>query len=520
MPEQSNTFQWPELTAPWKRLSVPFRTAFTAAFLSGLIAHLYMFSNLLLNHDSATQIYTANSVLSSGRWSLELLSVFSTYYQMPVVIGLISVLCLALTAGLTVQILGLTNRAHILLASVFLVTYPSIASIFSYLFTADAYFICLFLNAAAVYVAQRYRRGWLAAIPMLTLALGTYQAFICYAIGLFLFDCILMLLSGRPLDRVIARGTTYILSTVASLLLYYAVLHLLLAVTGTTLVDYQGLGGISLAQLGRFIAQIPQAYLLFFKHLLSPDYHSPFFQAVQCLFALFFAALACYLIPSRKLWKDPPRLLLFLAGLALIPMALNFVTVLAVDAWIHQLMVYSFVLFFLMTIKFSELVCQDLLTAGRKSWAPVFLSGCALSLVVGWGCFCATNSGYLSLQIRYENTFAAADRIVARIEALEGYSADTPVAIVGYLPEDLYGNTNPDLSKIDALTGTTDVILLSYYSAPYFLNQYIGLHLPPMTGEQWDSVYNSGLLDEMPCWPAAGSVVMHDGVAVVKLNDI
>lgn len=86
-------------------------------------------------------------MLSSGRWSAELLSVFSTNFQLPVVIGLISVVMLALTAGLTVRILGLTNRVNIVLVSALLVTFPSVACIFAYLFTADAYFIALFLSA-------------------------------------------------------------------------------------------------------------------------------------------------------------------------------------------------------------------------------------------------------------------------------------------------------------------------------------------------------------------------------------
>ena len=54
-------------------------------------------------------------------------------------------------------------------------------------------------NAAAVYCAKFYRWGWVPALALMTVACGTYQAFICYAIGLFLFDCILSLLDGQPI---------------------------------------------------------------------------------------------------------------------------------------------------------------------------------------------------------------------------------------------------------------------------------------------------------------------------------
>ena len=78
------------------------------------------------------------------------------------------------------------------------------------------------------------------------MACGTYQAFVCYAIGLFLFDCLIRLLEGEAIPQVVARGVRYVLICVISLVLYYVVLQVMLAVTGTALDDYQGVGGICL----------------------------------------------------------------------------------------------------------------------------------------------------------------------------------------------------------------------------------------------------------------------------------
>ena len=519
MREQSLSLTWPAIPGPWQRISREFRLAFLAACLIGTITHLYAFTNLLLNHDSSTQLYTNNDVLSSGRWALEYLSVFSTYFQLPVVIGLISILALAVTAGLTVRVMELKHPVHIVLASALLVTFPSVAAIFSYLFTADAYFLCLMLNALAVYCAQRYRRGWLLALPLLTVACGTYQAFICYAIGLLLFDCILRLLKGEPLDQVLRRGLGYMLLCAAALILYYAVLNLILFATGTQLVDYQGLNGMSLENLGRFFQQIPLAYLLFGKNILIPDYLPSVFQAFQIAYLIFAGLMALWLAWRKKLLQDPLRLLLLAAGLLLLPLALNFVTILALGAEVHELMIYSFVLTFVMVIKCAELVLEEEIQAGTPRWRAVFFLNLALCFLVVWGNFCTTNTAYLRLQVRYENTFAAANRIMARIESLDGYTPQTPVTFVGYLPHDAYGKTVEAFSQQRAPIGTEDDLLLCYYSLPYFMETYIGLHLPGMTDEQWNSVYNSGLLEEMPCYPSEGSVILHNGVVVVKLSD-
>ena len=124
------------------------------------------------------------------------------------------------------------------------------------------------------------------------------------------------------------------------------------------------------------------------------------------------------------------------------------------------------------------------------------------------------------MQLRYENSYAAANRITARIEALDGYSGDTPVALVGRLPDNLYGRTIPQFSDPAPITGTEDILLEYYYSAQDVFQYCIGLHMPPLTEEQWAAVYFSDFIYTMPCWPAEGSVVMHEGVAVVKLGEI
>ncbi len=519
MDHTNDGFRWPALRGPWERITPSFRLAFFAACLVGFLTHLYLLTNLLPNHDSIHSTFTNNDVLSSGRWSAQLLSSFSTYFQLPVVIGLISILALAVTAGLTVRILGLSHPVHIVLAAGLLVTFPSISAIFSYLFTADAYFLALMLNALGVFCAKRYRWGWLAAVLLLAVACGTYQAFICYAIGLFLLDCVLMLLEGEALDRTVKKGLGYIAVCGGALILYYAVMKLLLLVTHTQLVDYQGMNQMSLGNILLFLGQIPRAYLVFFKHFLAPGYLNGFYRLVQLLCCVFLVCAGLWLAAARGLFRDPPRLLLTAAGLALVPLALDFVAVLTVGGEVHQLMIYAFVLVFLLAIKVSELLAESLVQAGRPAWRGVFGAGLVLSALLVWCGFYTNNVSYLRLQVRYENSIAVANRIAGRVESLEGYTPQTPVALVGSLPDGLYGTGIPALFDPHPLTGTDSRSLLSYYSARDLLEHYAALRMPGFTDEQWQSVYGSDLIYEMPCWPEAGSVILYNGVAVVKLGE-
>lgn len=513
-----DTFQWPALRLP--KVSPPFRLAFFTACLLGFITHLYLLTNTLPNHDSIHSVFSDNDVLSSGRWSAKLLSSFSTYFQMPVVIGLISILALALTAGLTVRILGLTHQGNIVMAAALLVTFPSLSGIFSYLFTADAYCLALLLNTLAVYCTKKYRWGWAAAIGMITVACGTYQAFLCYAIGLFLFDCILMLLEGEAISHVVRKGLLYVGVCAVSLVLYLVILKFLLLITHTELVDYKGLDQMGLGSLFAYLKQVPDAYHYFYNYFRRPSHLNRFYRYVQMADCLFLAVMGLRLAYRKGLFRDLPRLLLTAVGLALVPLALNFVFILAMGVGMHHLMLYAFVLVFLLAVKFAELVMKELAASGKPGWVGVFGVNLTLCALLVWCGFYTNNISYLRLQMRYDNSAALANRITARVEALEGYNKDTPVALIGLLPNNLYGRAIPAFSDPEAITGTDDTLLQYYYSAQDVLQYCAGLHMAPFTEEQWGSVYNSDFIYDMPCWPAEGSVILYNGVAVVKLGEI
>ena len=177
---------------------------------------------------------------------------------------------------------------------------------------------------------------------------------------------------------------------------------------------------------------------------------------------------------------------------------------LALEATVHSLMTYSFVLFLVLILKASELAAAELLPSGGRKGALVFFANLALCAALVWGNFCVTNTAYLRMQVRYETSYAVANRVMARIESLEGYTPDTPVAIAGILPSGQYGTGVGDFARIDGLTGVEDNALLGTYAASVFLKTYTGLHMPGLTDEQWLMVYQSGILDTMPSYPPRG----------------
>ena len=505
-----------------KSVSKPLRTAFLGALITGVITHLYIFTNLLLNHDSVWRLFYDNDNLGLGRWALKAASAFSTNFQLPVVIGVISILMLALTAGITVEFLNISDKPTAILTAAFIVTMPSVACIFSYMFTADAYFIALFLTAMAAYITKKYRFGWLPGIVICAVACGIYQAFICYAIGLLLIDCILRLFTDEPIQNIVKSGIKYIFVIIGSLLLYYGILKVLLAVKSVELLSYQGFSSISLLNLKGFLAQIPLAYKNFLKYFIKSAYSTKLYQIAQ----IFFLALGCIaallLIVYNKLYKDTGRIALLFLGALLLPLALNFITILAADAQVHALMIYSFVLMDVFILRLTEIAVHRILEDKKDYGGALYLGTVFLAGLLVWNNFCISNIAYLRLQVSYENSYALANRIVARIEVLEDYSPDIPVAVMGETSGKLYGGTVRNFSQINSLTGIDGKLL--YSTEPHirtrtFIEHYIGLHMPRPNNEQKQLLTDSETIAMMPSYPAEGSITFYEGVIVVKLSD-
>ena len=105
--------------------------------------------------------------------------------------------------------------------------------------------------------------------------------------------------------------------------------------------------------------------------------------------------------------------------------------------------------------------------------------------------------------------------MIDRVETLEGYNPQvTPVYVVGSLQNSPLNQTRPDSAYLGAKAG-----LWSYYSATYNLSYYITgyLNYPMIISEAQDLVTLEEV-QNMPSFPAQGSVKLIDGAAVIKVS--
>ena len=111
-----NTIKWkmPDqyLTEWYRNLSGAVKTAFYAAFVAGLAAHLYQFTNKLYNYDELANTPGGIGLSTEqGRWLLNWMgrfmhSVFGGSYSLPLFNGIFALLFLALSAGMILELMS------------------------------------------------------------------------------------------------------------------------------------------------------------------------------------------------------------------------------------------------------------------------------------------------------------------------------------------------------------------------------------------------------------------------------
>lgn len=103
----------------WK-LSGAFKLAFLSAALIAGVTHLFAFTNLLINHDSLSTMYSVADYLRSGRWAIKYVALLRGNFEITGVIAIIAVVMMALAAGFTVRCIRLQDKVSIPVCRCFL----------------------------------------------------------------------------------------------------------------------------------------------------------------------------------------------------------------------------------------------------------------------------------------------------------------------------------------------------------------------------------------------------------------
>ena len=128
---------------------------FSSTFVLTFMVHMYMFTNKFINHEDIAYLYHGTDLLSSGRWLLYFTQGISGFTSSPWLNALLGALYFAAAAVLIMHILRVSRFLPALLTSACIVSFPTVASTYAYMFCSGSYFLAMLLSVVSAHLIQR-----------------------------------------------------------------------------------------------------------------------------------------------------------------------------------------------------------------------------------------------------------------------------------------------------------------------------------------------------------------------------
>lgn len=516
-----------------KKLKTEWKTAFLATFVIGLLIHLPMLLLDIPNHDGLDSVYFDQNMITSGRWFLTVACGFSTYFTLPWVIGLLGLLFLSGTSVVLTELLELKDKLAIVLVSGLLVSFPALSSTFAYVFTLDGYMLAMFLAVLSVLLVKKYRYGWIAGAVCLACSMGTYQAYLSFAVILCIYMIVLLWMEKTAWKDKVKASLRYLYMGAAGLALYLIILHSLLWIQGKELASYQGINDMGTIAGNGLFASIKNCYADFVSFTGAGRilYNNVFSGLAVIIFAICLIAVIVLICVRNKWWKRPGfYVALVLLGLSL-PIATNLILIISPSVTYHLLMRYQWVLYLIIAVDFVSkyaqeraVPCKECIACMKKTggcvagWLEWAMTVAAVMLIFNYAL--TDNIAYSNLEKKYEKTYAYCVRLLDRIEQTEGYYQGIPIAMIGVVGDEQYPVTDITGTFTGNMIGMGGDSLL-YTGANYqaFMKHYLGATLNFLEPEVMNDIYYSEEYMEMDSFPGKNSVRVVDGIMYVKTEN-
>ena len=541
-------------------------SALSVLFFS-FITHGYRFFNNMYSHDALLMVYQGDFAwqIALGRFLQPLLLFFRGSLCNPWLISFCAVFWIFLSVYFLAELLNIHHPAGItLISGILICNMTTIVANASYLPWVDFYALSCFCAIFGIWclkkgcAASRAQGWWYAfGVFFLVFSMGIYQSYICVAIGLAMIDILADLRQRETFRNTLKKVLCYVFSLLATALLYYLAWKILQNVLHIWTADgYNGLAEVGDYSDTSLFAVLANTYRQVFQYFWNPDtfkslvYRNYSFMNIWQIILRFvnlmiFASVLVQIIRAnirqKSLWWQN---LLQAVILLLFPFGINFVSFIS-KGMEQPLMIFAFSLVYLLALQLCASLPAPVTapasgidassdTASVKGASedstnrytfsdslrramPALFVVIPLGLLL-WSNVVYANQVYLKKELQAEATQAMLSRIVVSIESTENYVAgETPVAFSGNFQTSDYLQELADFEEIAPYgmgKSTATYVGTDYALLKYLLN--VNMNLTRInTGEE--EVKKQ--LDEMPCYPAQGSIRYIGETLVVKIAD-
>lgn len=502
-----------------KKIRPECKRAFLSTMIIGLLTHLFAMTNNLLTFDSMWNIYSDQDMITSGRQFLTYACSVGSYYDLPLINGILAIFYLAVAAALIVDIFNIEGKILPVLAGGLLVTFPSVASNFAYSYTIDGYMLAVLLAVLAYYFTNKYKLGFIGGIFCLGFSLGIYQAEFSFTILLCIFGLMLDILNGFKAKELLSKALKYVVMGIGGYALYIVSLNIMLNIKGTAISGYQGTDKLNSFSLSELPSGLKAAFDNFYYFVRYGGCFSAtsVMKYSYLLFMILGIISFVYIFIKKKTYKAPHNIALLLVLWLCVPFGSCLITILSPDTYFHLLMRLPWVVIMLFFVALISMFNKE---AAIRFETVVSCSFVIFAFIFILQCSVASNIAYFNLNERYEKTYAMSIRLIDRIEQTEGYEAGMPISILGGFPDRNYypetDITKNDLSGYFGVDG--DYVCNSSGSYQTFMERYCNFTFPILDLNEEIALSETNQFKGMSNFPSKDSIQIIDDVLVIKFN--
>ena len=346
-----------------KKINQNIWICFLSGMISGAVTHMYMLTHTLPNWDDVGNFDAYGVGGEFGRWFLSSLHPVSGIYANPWLNGVLAIFLLSIAWCFVYATLELNTKTSAILLPVIMMTFPSLASFMTYMFTVDLYAFGFMFVCIGAYLAKRYRFGIVAACVLQVFAMGLYQSCVCFTISLFIIMLIIDLTKCRiDAKNSIIKGLQYAASIIIGTIMYIGIAYYRCPeMVETSQNGIGSMGAISLPRLPRLVAK---AYLRITRYFILGDFSfiSSLMRKCNLLILVLIFVGFLSIVKLQKLYKNKLSFTMIICLVLLLPLGLSFVDIMCPDASFTMLMLYQYALLYVVGLVVYEIcgkLCEE-----------------------------------------------------------------------------------------------------------------------------------------------------------------
>ena len=492
----------------------------------GFVTHLYIFTNKFYNEDDMNNLTSKAIQTNLGRWFEDALAWIFPTYSISMINGPLAIFLLVIAAILICRIFEIKSAQIEILIGCIFVTFPVLACNFTWMSGAHRYAVAILLSVMFDYflLAKNFKGHSVIAIACLVLSLGTYQIYLCLAMGILWIWVICYTLkqySKREVSvkEILKKIIGLFICAVISVGIYGIITKIILNIVEMELASYQNIDKIFDINLLTYFLGILKSYYRTLMFLFGGLYGTPSFYIVLVhILILGIVLYGIWKIRKENVgkgkigWK-----LLLVCELVVLPVFIESIEVMAATAQTrHMIMRFGSVLWYIIPVIFlSRLV--DSSKFPMKRWSAL-LSG-AMVLVICVNIYIC-NLAYFRCSMTTQNLEALLNRVASAIEQTEGYVPnETKVWIDSDSGMPLYTSNQEEFGTVSNMIGISDQYrFFELRRLKTIMENFLYFQSEDPTEKEIEMIKESKEYAKMNAYPLENSIEWINDVLVVKMT--